>query len=161
MSDLIKIPLKKGLFTTIDAADWERVKGWKWCLNSQGYVHAHVSGTKAKRMNLHRLVMGCQPGDGIVVDHKNGDRLDNSRGNLRLCTKTENGRNSKKRGGTKFPYKGVGDAKEGKYRMMFGMSGFATPEDAARQWDVIAQFVYGEFARLNFPGIKATLEIAS
>ena len=159
--DTVKIPLSRERFATIDAADWDRVKGFKWSVNFQGYVHSHISGTKNGRLNLHRLIMGCEIGDGLTVDHVNGDRLDNRRSNLRICTKTENGRNSKKRSGTKFPYKGVATTHDGKYRMNFCMGGFETPEEAARTWDKVAQFMYGEFARLNFPQPNTELKLVS
>lgn len=49
----------------------------------------------ARRANvyMHRLLMASQLADGLVVDHINGDGLDNRRDNLRAVTPAANTRN--------------------------------------------------------------------
>lgn len=48
-------------------------------------------------VTLHRFVIGCVPGDGKIVDHINGDGLDNRRENLRFVTKSQNAQNQRAR----------------------------------------------------------------
>jgi hypothetical protein len=60
-----------------------------WRLD-QGYVLSYAQG---ERMFLHRLVMGMEPGNPGEVDHIDGEKLDNRRGNLRLATHAQNGQN--------------------------------------------------------------------
>ncbi len=54
---------------------------------------------------MHRQIM--DPPKGKVVDHKNRNRLDNTRINLRVCTHAENTQNARNIQGTYSRYKGV------------------------------------------------------
>ena len=92
----------------------------------------------------------------LVVDHINGDPLDNRKSNLRICTQHNNLFNQKR--GNKFGYKGVVKFFSGKYQAMIwdgkknnhlGM--FESKEDAARAYDKAAKELHGEYAYLNFP----------
>lgn len=46
-----------------------------------------------KKLRLHRYIMNCPR--NLVVDHINGNALDNRLENLRICTQRENTRNRK------------------------------------------------------------------
>lgn len=82
----------------------------KWCINpargkkTKDYVQATILGTKGKKMSLHRLIMGNPIGK--VVDHKDGNTMNNKKYNLRVTTQLINSRN---RQGTraKSGHKGV------------------------------------------------------
>lgn len=117
---------------------------------------------------LSRLIMeralGRPVDAGCVVDHINGDRLDNRRDNLRECTQAGNLQNARARvmhGSlpVQSPFKGVSGAKGGKWRAYISAAGqryihlgtFDAPEEAARAYDAAAIEHFGEFARLNFP----------
>lgn len=80
--------------TKIDIEDIELVSQFKWGLGCENYVRAKdkVSG---KSISLHRLLL--QPPDNADVDHINHDTLDNRRCNLRVCTRSQNNVNAKKR----------------------------------------------------------------
>ena len=56
---------------------------------------------------LHRELLGLTKGDGVVVDHRNGDRLDNRRRNLYLTTRAKNAQNLEARDTTKSRMRGV------------------------------------------------------
>ena len=74
----------------IDEADFLVVSAISWFVTDRGYVR---SSTGKPRVLLHRHLLS--PADGVVVDHINGDKLDNRRCNLRLATHAENMRNRK------------------------------------------------------------------
>lgn len=61
-----------------------------WAING-GYVTRPVHRGPHGRM--HRDVMGLVAGDGKIVDHINGDPLDNRRCNLRIVTSAQNSQN--------------------------------------------------------------------
>lgn len=66
----------------IDLEYVDVVNDYKWRLNYQGYVVNDKVG------KLHRFLMN--PGEDLVIDHINRNRLDNRRDNLRICTQQEN-----------------------------------------------------------------------
>jgi hypothetical protein len=103
---MIAIPLvgKRGLghFVQIDDADASIVAAHRWRLHSFGYATTVIKGADAKwhTVTMHRLIMGLPhlgvagaPRDG-VVDHIDGNPLNNQRINLRVVTQSENRRNA-------------------------------------------------------------------
>ena len=85
------IPLTQGRETLVDADDAEVFGKRNWCWipdkNSVGYVVAPGNGS----IYLHRLITNAP--NGMVVDHINGNQLDNRKSNLRICTNRENQQN--------------------------------------------------------------------
>lgn len=77
----IPVKAKNGeiVYTRIDKEDEEKATKYKWQLSATGYV---VGISNNKRVRLHRLIMGCESGDGKIVDHINHNRLDNRKCNL-------------------------------------------------------------------------------
>jgi hypothetical protein len=97
-----------------------------------------------------------------IVDHINGNGLDNRKENLRVVTVVENARNSRgKVRSRKSQYKGVSFCigRKSPWRATIEAGGhgqkhlgyFSTEEEAARAYDQAAAEVFGEFAFLNFP----------
>jgi len=64
------------------------VSQYKWHINDKGYVIGTINN---KNVRLHRLITSATKGD--VVDHRNGNKLDNTDENLRICKQKENIRN--------------------------------------------------------------------
>ncbi len=57
------------------------------------YVKLKQPGQKARHCLIHRLVMAAHvgpPGDGLQVNHKDGDKDNNTLSNLEYCTSLEN-----------------------------------------------------------------------
>lgn len=78
----------------VDVADAEKIGAHPWSMNGTGYAirQARVDG-KRRGVLMHRQILGLMHGDGIEVDHINGDVLDNRRANLRVCTRAQNSQN--------------------------------------------------------------------
>ena len=74
-----EIPLTKGRVALVDVDDFEWLSRFRWVVNPQGYA---ITKT-APYLRMHRLIMGLPRGE---VDHKNRDRLDNRKENLRRAT---------------------------------------------------------------------------
>jgi hypothetical protein len=151
--DIHLIPLGDGHYAYVDVADYEWLSQWKWHTQG-GYA---VRYEKKKLIYMHRQITGAPKGK--VVDHKNRNRLDNTRTNLRICTHAENTQNARKIQGTHSRFKGVSYRKErDKYFAQIYHHGnqnylglFVKETDAARAYDRKAVELFGEFARVNFP----------
>jgi hypothetical protein len=157
-SSIRLIPLgKTGKFAIVDEADYAEVSQYKWNFSKAlGYVYRTIG--HAGREYLHRFLMR-PPGFTHVVDHVDGDKLNNSRRNLRICSRAENVRNSKSHGTRKTSlFKGVyrpTDNPKWIARIMLNRKGihlgsFSNEIDAAKAYDVAARFHFGEFAKTNF-----------
>lgn len=159
------IPLTQGKVAWVDQADYAEAAqfGWYAYKSGIGLYYAGRRGGGVTKLRMHRVVLGLQPGDGIEADHKNGNGLDNRRGNLRSCTHAQNVRNRRKRAATTSRFKGVSWAKRearwraqidinrGKYHLGY----FMDEVEAALAYDTAALDLHGKFARLNFPGAPA------
>ena len=69
----------------IDGSDYERVSHHKWWIHTLGYIYTRVN---KKYLYLHRFILDTPK--GMVTDHINGDKLDNRKVNLRICSTREN-----------------------------------------------------------------------
>lgn len=162
----MQIPLSKGYEATIDIADWDKVRKYKWHVsiskNKNSIKHYASANVKVdgvwKQMYMHRYLLDVQK--GIVCDHKDGNGLNNTRANIRLATVAQNNQNhSRKRG--KLGYMGVYVRKDsGNFRVHISVKGkrknygtYPTAWEAALARDNLVKQLHGDFAVLNFPGV--------
>jgi hypothetical protein len=136
----------------IDAADRWLLEEGGWRVVT-GYLVRHVSGGPYPwpKEFLHRLLMNPPP--GMQVDHINGNRLDNRRCNLRLCTTTQNGQNKGLSRANTSGIRGV-RFENGKWVarirvnwVLRQLGGYSTPEEASEAYQRAARDAWGEFAR--------------
>ena len=80
-----EIVLRDGEVCRVDAADYPLVSGQQWRRNGWGYAEA---GSK-RAVLMHRLIVSAPP--GMVVHHRNGDKLDNRKANLEIVGRKEHG----------------------------------------------------------------------
>lgn len=110
-----ELQLINGYTALVDEADLPLVSPHRWRgvrnLNHV-YVLANIGG---KTERLHRYLMGLKHGERLVVDHINGDTLDNRRANLKVCTYSENNLNRRKHENAKSKYKGVHPCQNGEW----------------------------------------------
>jgi hypothetical protein len=151
-----QIQLTKGKFAIVDYEDYIILSKFNWHCVGGRYAARSVGGRDNKKMEyLHRVVAGA--GDGDVVDHINGNPLDNRRSNLRVGTQQQNIYNQSVRKNNKSGYRGVAwqdDAKKWEVRIhkegtkhYLGL--FKCKHDAARVYNFWAHDLYGEYAKLN------------
>lgn len=159
-----QIKITRGLYAVVDDLDFDLVNQYKW----YAFVHVSKSSTNyyarrdtnkngvRKSIFLHRYIIGFIP-DGMMVDHINGNTLDNRRSNLRLCTSGQNLMNSRKRINCSSKYKGVyWDCNSKKFKAQIQIDGkkthiglFKSEEEAARAYNEYAIKYYGEYAKIN------------
>jgi hypothetical protein len=151
-----QIELSHGKFTLIDDDDFERISENKWKFNNRGYaVRLTHRNKKWKTISMHRIILNAK--DGEIVDHKNGDRLDNRKENLRIASPSQNCWNSKLFVSNTSGYKGVTRGKKTGHwtasihlkNKRINLGTFDNKHDAARMYNFWAKDLFGEFARLN------------
>jgi hypothetical protein len=160
---LAKIELRgkhgKGKFAIVSDEDYEHLSKYKWHVN-KGYPERseNIGGGKILHVKMHKEILN-QP-KGYVADHINGDKLDNRRENLRICTQGENAKNKRLSKVNTSGFKGVSlDKKSGKWSAYVSnkhIGYFDDIETAARAYDYHALLRHGEFALINFPNETPT-----
>lgn len=164
------VKLSQGYEAVVDDADHERVSQYRWCATVKRRTDgtARVYAVRSVRVGsgyipeyLHRFLLGerCH---GKDVDHVDGNPLNNTRSNLRVCSRAENMRNARKysaRDGvrTSSVYKGVcWKMSARKWCAKIKANGrvehlgyFDNEEEAAMAYDAAARRHFGEFARAN------------
>ncbi len=162
-----EVPLSNGAIALVDDCDYELVMTKKWYLlkgHNTLYAHTFNSTDHKESVYLHRFILN--PSLGIQVDHIDGNGLNCTRINMRLCSNTQNHQNERKRK-CNNPHKGV---TRDKYSRGWGVSitingriiflgTFYNPYAAALAYDKAARQYFGEFAQPNFPDIIATDEM--
>lgn len=99
MAETIEIALANGGLTVVDVAD-ARFAEFSWRKNPGGYVERMVGPVDARRcILLHRAVLDVTD-PRVEVDHRDLDRLNNTRANLRTVSHAQNGQNLPLKGGT-------------------------------------------------------------
>ena len=120
---------------------------------STNYVRCKEDG---RHISLHRLVMNCP--EHLVVDHINGNGLDNRRSNLRLATRAQNQLNKGKKKDTSSRFLGVTYKKDRNKWVARGTSSvtslkfhigyFNTEEEAALAYNKFCDR-YNQFSKRN------------
>lgn len=150
MISMREIVLSQGKVALVDAEDYERISQFKWNFNGRYAKRTVLVDGKYITIMLHNFIMNTP--EGMVVDHIDGNRLDNRKTNLRICTRLENSWNQKPRNNVSG-YKGVSFYKpRNKWRARIGQDYiglFDTKEEAAKAYNLKAKRLYGEFANLN------------
>lgn len=149
------IELGNGLKTKVDDDDFIALARWNWkpiCCNGITYAARHSSsGT----VYMHREVKDATKGK--YVDHINHDTLDNQKGNLRICSQSQNMANARRPSHNTSGYKGVHFHKKAKkYSASMQIHGkskhlglFLSAVEAAKAYNKAALSVWGDFAYIN------------
>lgn len=158
---VVRVSLSRGLFAVVDEHCLPLIASRSWCAmpdpTRQGKFYAGAS--RSARLGpstvlMHRVVVGAAAGQ--IVDHIDGDGLNNCLCNLRVCSSHQNQWNaSKYRKPCSSQFKGV-SLHRGRWvarLMVFGkrisVGSFDNELDAAIAWNEAAKVYHGEFARLN------------
>lgn len=151
---MVAVSLPCGRTIKVDECDLPLLSDSRWVIQGDDKRGRYVYRGGRRGEVLHRVIMGAPK--GLVVDHINGDTLDNRRSNLRVCTNAQNLRNQKPVGSKGA--KGVcWRERTQKYRATICLNykrtelgGFETENEAALAYDIAALRLHGDYARLNF-----------
>lgn len=159
-----KIPLTQGKFALVDDEDWEHLSKFHWMARRNRYSNKLKFKWYAYRLTprnnyarktiyLHHEIMKTK-----LIDHINGDGLDNRKNNLRKCSRSENQRNRSVSNNSKIGLKGVRfDSRKGRVKRFYAtithekkiyfLGFFMTKEEAHEAYKQAAIKYHGEFAK--------------
>lgn len=125
------------------------------CVGTNGRASLGLNGSD---FYVHHVIWYLAKGDWPdELDHKDGDPLNNSLDNLRLCNSSQNKMNRKKALGKTSTWKGVSwDGARGKWMAQIKAYGkkhhlgrFDDEKEAAEEYMFAALRLHGEFARFD------------
>ena len=160
VDDHARIPLhgRAGKFygyALIDIGDLDLVSGISWTKDPRGYVAGRPAG-HGNSVTMHRLIMHGLEKKGGCTDHKDGNRLDNRRSNLRDCTQKENARNTRLAKNNTSGSKGVRKSSTGSWvaritvdRKEIHIGSYVTKQEASAAYDAASMIHHLEFASPN------------
>lgn len=154
-----QIPLSRGLFALVDDEDYELLAQHTWCALKAPKTFYAVRNASRKSEDqrmiyMHRVLEGITD-KNIPVDHKDGDGLNNTRSNLRVCTKSQNNLH---RGAPRTNTSGVKGVsfctQTGKWKAYTFVEGkqiwggrHSNFEDACEAFNRLAEQYHGDFAK--------------
>lgn len=154
-----RIQLSNGGFAKVDSDDFEWLSKYTWRWIKPRNIYYVVTGIWIKKQSvhsrMHRFIMNANKGD--IVDHVNGNGLDNRKKNLRIVTNAQNCQNQAPQVNKSSKYKGVSWFKKNrKWISYIGsrekrtyLGSFSSEIDAALAYDKKAKELFGCYARLN------------
>lgn len=146
----------------VDDDDYDELSKFKWHVVIDRRTHyarknyRDKISNKQRHESMHRFLLGVDPG-GRIIDHIDGNGLNNQRYNLRFATKSENCRNARPAKGKYSKYKGVWFNKlDGRYMAGIMVDGraislgyFDDEKEAAIAYNNAAKIHHGDFAFIN------------
>ncbi len=159
------IPLTQGKYAIVDDEDYAWAIQWEWyalkkrsafSVNWYAVRHGKMQEGRRPLILLHREIAALT---GLPLsrqyDHRDGNGLNNQRGNIRICSHAQNRANSRKTPGTTSQFKGVSWHRwVGKWSSQMTLNGkrinlghFTTEEAAHAAYAEAAKRHFGEFAR--------------
>jgi hypothetical protein len=100
-----KIKLSQNKTAQVDNAMFDYINQWKWFALKDNNTFYAVSFIGGKQIKMHRIIIECSANE--IIDHRDGNGLNNQTSNLRICTTSQNMQNKKTPSNNTSGYKGV------------------------------------------------------
>jgi len=155
-----------GMDVIIDDEDFQKINSMKWALDEYRYkirgkayfrcsLSKIINGKYQRSVWLHRFIMNQDSWNGLVVDHANGNTLDNRKLNLRICPQLKNSQNRAMSKNNSSGYKGVNwnditqrwHARIGVNWKRISLGYYDTPEEAYAAYCEASKKYHGEYGR--------------
>lgn len=113
VGEIARIALTKGQVAIVDVIDLPKIAPHRWCAQKYGQGFRAVTEQDGETLLMHQVIEGS----GRIVDHRDGNPLNNRSRNLRPCTTAENSRNRRKPSSNTSGFKGVSlHKRSGRYK---------------------------------------------
>lgn len=163
-SNSYELPEERAKFFVCDEEDYVWLTKFKWLNDGKDYaITLFRADKRTVKIRCHRLILGVQESK-LIVDHKNGDRTDNRKSNLRVASASLNSHNRHKEANRVRlgVFRGVHYIeKRNKYEVKISVNGknkyfgkFENAIDAAIKYDEVVTGLYGNDALTNFKVIE-------
>jgi len=160
------IPLTQGQYAIVDEVDYWKLATRKWMAfhSRHGncfYAIRHgtrVNGKPGRQIWMHRELLGLDPGDPREGDHVDPQNtLNNSRSNLRIATRSQQGMNQRISSRNRTGFKGVSFRSDmGMYRAEIMVDGvhyrlgyFREARKAGNAYEEASKKYHGKFGRIR------------
>lgn len=159
-----EIQLTKGKIALVDDEDYEKINSLKWYANGNSKYGRYYAARRINNKNIlmHRFIMNCNDVE-ILIDHADGNTLNNCKSNLRIATRSQNNqnlyrKNPKNKSGFRGVHLKLDKKRPNPWRAQIRINGklrtighFKTAEEAAKAFDKSAKQLFGQFCgKLNF-----------
>lgn len=150
----------KDQWAKISIEDAAVISCYKWHADYNNHTNSFYAKSEIRDENgirhhvsMHRLIMNAKKGE--IVDHINGNTMDDSRINLRIVTRCQNAQNHKMSSLNTSGTTGVTYRKEnGKWRAYYSLNGkkhylgdYLSKEEAIEAREKVIENAYGDFRR--------------
>lgn len=147
------IALTQGKFAQVDDEDFEIINKYKWCAARMKDIWYTIRSDDY--ISMHRFIMNARKGK--IINHKDGNGLNNQRNNLRFCNAYQRSAARRSAKGSSSIYLGVSwDKQRDRWKVRINSGNnkinigyFKTEENAAIAYNIYAEKYHGEFARFN------------
>lgn len=155
-----EIQLTQGKVALVDDEDYEYLNQFKWYAhkdykspNIWYAVRSEYTKGKLTMISMHWVIMNKK-----LIDHVDTDGLNNQKYNLRHCTRQQNSQNKNVYKNSTSTFKGVcWNIIKQKWQTSIGYNSkriflgyYISKIEAAKEYDIKAKELFGEFANLNF-----------
>ena len=158
MKPTTHIELTQGYKAKIDKEDLGKVKNKKWfaqVVKIDGVIRTVYAKCRFENNYLPMTNLILDLPRGVIVDHKDGDGLNNTKANLRVATPQQNAHNRRLGRNNTSGFKGVVWEKDRqKWKARIKLNGkyttlgrFTTKESAAKAYAEASKRLHGEFGR--------------
>lgn len=165
---MVEIITKSNVSIFVDDEDFDMLNIYSWWIETvHGLKYARTerkvlpdetpTSRGIRKVFMHRMILNVS-NPKIIVDHINGNPLDNRKGNLRICNIAQNARNASRRKDSTTGFKGVWRYTYDKSRFVaqichdkkrYRLGMFDTAEDAHKAYCEKAKELFGEYARFK------------
>jgi len=143
---------RAGCVALVDDWKYDMIRKHDWFLNIKGKYKYAITIIDKKHIYMHHFILPLEGAD--LIDHKDGNGLNNQEENLRRATKSQNMQNSKLRSDNKNGHRGISyvphlnkwNARIYANKIRYNLGYFPDKEKAVEAYNIATKKYFGEFS---------------